>query len=181
MSAGWIPNAVAFQLVWLASVGGAGRGWWWAGPLALALFAAWQIPTSRWPAADLRLMAGAAVLGFGVDTLWLRLGLMEFTTALPWPGVAPVWIVVLWMAFGLTLNHSLSSLKRRPWLAALLGLLGGPLAYYAAEHAWGAVELGPTPTVALVALAVAWAALTPLLLMLAQRATPAAVQPAAAG
>ena len=36
MKPAWLPNAIAFQLVWLAAVGGAGRGWWWSGPLALA-------------------------------------------------------------------------------------------------------------------------------------------------
>lgn len=169
MKPAWLPNAIAFQLVWLAAVGGAGRGWWWSGPLALALFAAWQLSASRDPGADLRIMGIAALVGAAVDTLWIQLGLMAFSTPLPWAGVAPVWIVVLWISFALTLNHSLSALKPRPWLAAALGLVGGPLAYLVAERAWDAVTLGPEPAMALLALGIAWALLTPLLLALAGR------------
>jgi hypothetical protein len=165
----WLPNAICFQLVWLAAVGGAAQGWWWAGPGALLLFALWQLPLSRWPRADLQLMLGAAAVGFLIDSLWVRLELMRFSTPLPWNGVAPVWIVALWMGFALTLNHSLASLKRHPWLAAALGLVGGPLAYGVAERAWDAVDLSEPSWVSLLALGIAWAVVTPLLLRLAVR------------
>jgi hypothetical protein len=168
----WLPNAVCFQLVWVAAVGGASNGWWWAGPLALAAFAAWQLPASRSRRADLMLMMGAAVAGFAIDTLWVQLDLMRFTTPLPWPGVAPVWIVALWMGFALTLNHSLAALKRHLGLASLLGLVGGPLAYGIAARAWSAVDFSEPVWIALSALALAWGAITPLLLVMATRLEP---------
>lgn len=159
----WLPNAICFQIVWLAAVGGAAQGWWWAGPAAVAAFAAWQIPASRWPRADLLLMLGAAVIGFAIDTLWVRLGLMRFASPLPWTEVAPVWIVAMWMGFALTLNHSLAGLKQHLWLAAALGVAGGPLAYAVAERAWDAVDLAAPTWITLTALAIAWGTVTPLL------------------
>jgi hypothetical protein len=169
---GWLANALCFQFVWLAAVAGAARGWWWAGPLALLVFAAWQLPRSHGPRADLLLMFGTAALGFAIDTLWVQLELMRFRTALPWEGLAPVWIVALWMGFALTLNHSLAGLKRHLWLAAALGLLGGPLAYGVAERAWSAVELQSDGWLALGALGLAWGLVTPLLLVMARRLDP---------
>jgi hypothetical protein len=166
---GWLPNAISFQLVWLAAVAGAARGWWWAGPLALAAFAAWQLPLSGGRRADLLLMLMTAALGFAIDTLWVKLELMRFTTPLPSAQLAPVWIVALWMGFALTLNHSLAALKRHLWLAAALGLIGGPIAYGVAEGAWSAVQFGRPAWIVLGALALAWAAVTPLLLVLARR------------
>jgi hypothetical protein len=124
-----LANAVSFQLVWLATVAGAAKGLWWAGPLAALLFAAWQVPLSAQPRADLKLMLCAAAAGFVVDSALVLTGLLRFETALPWAGFAPVWIVSLWVAFALTLNHSLAGLKHRPLLAVGLGLIGGPLAY----------------------------------------------------
>lgn len=165
----WLPNAISFQLVWLATVAGAARGWWWAGPVALIAFAAWQLPLSRGPRADALLMLGTAALGFSIDTLWVRLELMRFITPLPSTTLAPVWIVALWMGFALTLNHSLAALKHRLWLAALLGLIGGPIAYGVAEGAWAAVEFSQPAWIALAALGLAWATVTPLLLMAARR------------
>lgn len=172
----WLPNALSFQLVWLAAVAGAARGWWWAGPLAVAAFAAWQLPLSHGRRADLLLMFGTAAIGFAIDTLWVKLELMRFTTPLPSAQLAPVWIVALWMGFALTLNHSLAALKRHLWLGAALGLVGGPVAYGVAEGAWAAVEFSRPAWMVLGALAVAWAAVTPLLLVVARQleAPPAA-------
>jgi hypothetical protein len=165
----WLPNMLAFQATWLAAVGGAGRGWWWCGPLALAVFAAWQLPASRWPRADALLMLVAGIVGFGLDTLWVRLGLIEFAQPMPWVHVAPAWIVALWMGFALTLNHSMAVLKTRPAAAMVLGALGGPLAYVVAQNAWQATTLSQPAWQPLLALALAWGVLTPLLLALATR------------
>jgi hypothetical protein len=165
----WLPNALAFQLVWLAAVGGAGRGWWWCGPLAVAVFAAWQLPASRWPRADALLMGVAAAVGFAVDTAWTRMGLMQFALPVPWATAAPVWIVALWMGFALTLNHSMAALKSRRWAAVALGAIGGPVAYLVAQDAWQAVTLSRPAWQPLAALAVAWGALTPALLALGTR------------
>lgn len=164
----WLPNAIGFQLVWVAAVGGAGQGWWWAGPLALAVFAAWQLSSSPRPGTDLRLMLGAGALGFGIDSAWVQAGLMSFATPMPSAAMAPIWIVALWMGFALTLNHSLASLQRHLAAAAMLGVAGGPLAYYAAERAWHAVEIAGPSWIAYLALAVAWGVVTPLLLLAAR-------------
>ena len=77
----------------------------------------------------------------------------------------PPWMIALWANFATTLNLSLAGLQTRPGLAALLGLIGGPLAY------WGGAGLGAmtfvAPLPAFIALALGWAVLTPLLLALA--------------
>lgn len=164
----WLPNLIGFQIVWMASVGGAAQGWWWAGPAALLVFAGWQLAVSQVRRSDLRLVAFCAALGLLVDSLWVQAGFMRFDAPLPDPRLAPVWIVAMWIGFGLTVNHSLSGLKTLPWVAALLGLAGGPLAYWAAERAWGAVEIADSPW-PFVALAVSWGLITPLLLRLGER------------
>lgn len=168
-----IVNVLGFQCVWLASVAGAAKGWWWAGPLALLVFAGGQLALSAHRRDDVRLLLIAAPLGFAVDSLWVQLGWMVFDQPVPWAGFAPVWIVAMWLGFALTLNHSLASLKARPLVAALLGLVGGPLAYWVAATTWGAVVISPGWAPYL-GLALAWAVLTPLLLRLADRpaATP---------
>lgn len=164
----WLPNLVGFQVVWMAAVGGAAQGWWWAGPAALAGFAGWQLSVSQSRRSDLRLAGLCAALGLLLDSLWVQLGFMRFEAAMPAPGLAPVWILAMWVGFGLTVNHSLSGLKGMPWLAALFGVLGGPLAYWAAERAWGAVDIADSPW-PFAALAVSWGLVTPLLLQLGDR------------
>lgn len=164
-----LANIVCFQLVWMATVGGAAQGLWWAGPLAALAFAAWQVPLSPAPRADLKLMAIAAAAGFVIDSALVLSGLLSFSTPVPWDFAAPIWIIALWVAFALTLNHSMDSLKRRPVLAVLLGLLGGPLAYWVAAQVWNAVDLNGSALLALTVIGLVWALITPLLLALAER------------
>lgn len=173
----WLPNAIAYQLVWFATVGGAGYGWWWAGPVAFVVFAAWQLPRSGalrsdLLRADVLLCVAAAVAGAVVDSIWAGTGLMRYASPLPSSQFAPVWIVTLWMSFALTFNHSLAMLKPRLLLAAGLGACGGPLAYAISGRAWEAVDLGVRFGPALLALAIAWAIVLPLLFLLARRLAP---------
>lgn len=164
-----LANIVCFQLVWMITVGGAAQGLWWTGPLAVLAFAAWQVPLSPAPRADLKLMVIAAVAGFAIDSALVLSGLLSFRTPVPWDFAAPIWIVALWVAFALTLNHSMDSLKRRPVLAVLLGLLGGPLAYWVAAHVWNAVDLNGSALLGLAMIGLVWALITPMLLALAER------------
>jgi hypothetical protein len=164
----WVVNAVLFQLCWVAFVGGAGRGCWWLGFLVLLPFALWQLYVSARPRADALLLLIAAALGFVVDSALAYSGVLSYATPVPWAQLAPIWIVGLWAGFGLTLNHSMVFLQTRPWLALLLGGLAGPFAYWVAARAWSAVALNGPMWQALLALAIAWALITPVLAKLAQ-------------
>jgi len=72
----------------------------------------------------------------------------------------------MWALFATTLNLSMAWLKRRTWLAVLMGATGGPLAYFAG-HRLGGVEM-PDPALALLAQALGWAVLMPLLTRIAE-------------
>jgi len=161
-----VLNAVLFQCVWFASVAGAGAGYWWAGLPVLALLAAWQLRVSHWPRADAALLASAVLLGFLIDSALALGGWLSYATPLPFAGLAPAWIVVLWAGFALTVNHSLAFLKRNFALAVVFGALGGPLAYLGAARGFAAVQFEAPLLEALLVLALAWAVATPLLLRL---------------
>ncbi|MHB8447366.1 MAG: DUF2878 domain-containing protein [Rudaea sp.] len=163
----WI-NIAFYQASWLAAIAGAARGWWWAGPSMLAVFAVWQLSVSRHRIADLELMLCAAVVGFVVDTACVRGGMFVYAAPVPSPDFAPVWIVTLWMSFALTINHSLGYLKSHLLLAAILGAIGAPLAYWAAVRGWNALSFAAQPAIALGVLAIAWAILAPALFVLAR-------------
>jgi hypothetical protein len=85
--------------------------------------------------------------------------------------MAPAWILALWVTFALTFSQSLRYLQSRLWLAALLGLLGGPLAYLGAARGWHVVTFAEPAWRGLLALALGWALATPALAWLARRGT----------
>ncbi|MBS0579104.1 MAG: DUF2878 domain-containing protein [Proteobacteria bacterium] len=167
-------NFAGYQAVWLVAVLGAGRGLAWPGLLASAAFAGAQLALSATRAADARLVAVALLAGVLIDGALAASGLLTYAAprpALP-PGGAPVWILALWVAFALTLNHSLSWLKGRPGLAVTLGILGGPFAYWGAQRLSGAVSPQAPAWRAGMALAVGWAAAMWFLTRLAARWQP---------
>ena len=79
----------------------------------------------------------------------------------------PIWILTLWLAFATTLNQSLSWLKNHLWLSALLGMLGGPLAWLGGMHL-GGLTLSD-PFMSLVIIGCGWAVIMPVLFILANR------------
>ena len=162
-----VLNVIVFQLGWFACVLGAAHDRPWSGSAVVALLVAIHLTTAARPAAEARLVAVALVIGVVWETLLLACGWIEYPSGVIWAGVAPLWIVMLWALFAITLNSSLGWLKGRLLVAAVFGAVGGPLAY------WGGMRLGALvfvePLFAVIALAVGWAVLTPLLVVLAQR------------
>lgn len=160
-------NALGYQAVWLIAVLGAARGAPGWGIAAAAAFVALQWWVSAHKAGDAILVAAALALGMVLDGLLGQSGWLRYASAQP-ALVAPAWILAIWAAFALTLNHSLRFLQGRPAWGALLGAVGGPLAYWSAGRGFDAVAFGGPPLQALGVLALAWALALPLLSELAQ-------------
>lgn len=158
-----IFNVVGFQAVWFASVLGAANGLPWAGPAMLLVYAALHLRFSPDRIGDLRMLAIAMILGFVADSLLAVSGLLVYAS--PWPSeaLAPAWILAMWAGFALTLNHSMSFLRGRAWMAFAFGALGGPVAYLGASRGFDAVTFPIDLTMAMVALALVWGAAMPAL------------------
>jgi hypothetical protein len=137
-------NAGLFQVAWFAAVLGGSL----AACVAFALLL-WHAAGRGKARADCTIAAICAALGLGLDTTWIYLAVLDFHGAV----VAPPWIVVLWAALGVSLNHSLSFLVARPWLGAMLTALAAPFSYWAGA-ALGGVVIANDAWLAVIA--VAW-------------------------
>lgn len=151
----WL-NIAGYQLVWFAAVYGAATACPWMGVGAALLFVAGQMLISRDRSADARALLLAIGLGILIDGSLAATGLLRYASPHPALG-APAWILSIWAAFALTVNHSLAFLRNRLLPAALLGAIGAPLAYSAAARGFGAVAFAEPRWTGLLALAVAWA------------------------
>lgn len=165
-------NLVLFQVVWVSTVAGAAAGYWWLGPLVLLPFTAVVLRLSPWPRTDVALMCAACLVGVVVDSAYVQLGLMHFAEPVPFTGLAPIWILGMWMSFALTLNHSMRPFKAHLLWAGVFGLVGGPLAYWVAASKFNAVQMIGDPVWAYGTVGLAWALVTPGLLWLASTWLP---------
>ncbi|TAM12448.1 MAG: DUF2878 domain-containing protein [Nevskiaceae bacterium] len=152
----------AYEAVWFAAVIGAGQGLAWPGIAAAGLFVAWRLGVSAHRSLDLELIAVALAFGILLDGLGVWFGLLRYAAPWPWPAV-PAWLTALWIAFAVTIVPLFGYLHQRPWLAAALGAVGGPLSYLGAIHGWHAAHLSPPAWRALAVLALGWGIALPLL------------------
>ena len=114
-------NFVFFQLGWFACVlGAANQQVFWAVLVTLA-YIAFHVWYQDEPKESLRLLSRALLYGIVTDSLLVQTGYLNFND--PWPSsqLSPVWMWVLWVLVATTINGSLSWLRGRPVLGAVLG------------------------------------------------------------
>ena len=140
-------NFVAFQVAWFACVLGGANDRALAGTMVVGAVIGLHLALAQRPLPEALLIAVAAVIGLVWDSSLVALGLMSYPTGNFAPGLAPHWIVAMWALFATSLNLSMAWLKGRPWLAALFGAVGGPLAYLAGARL-GGLQM-PDPVLAL--------------------------------
>ena len=160
-------NVVIYQLCWFACILGAANGLPTLGVAIVAAAVAYHLYSAQLAVPELILIAIAALIGAAWDSLLVAAGWLVYPNGMLLEGTAPYWIVALWISFATTFNVSLRWFKQRLLLAALFGAVGGPLAFLAGERLGGVVFT--SYPAALTALALGWALLMPLMLLVARR------------
>jgi hypothetical protein len=140
----WLPsilNVVLFDALWTLAVLGAGKPWWWAAPVLILLSALIQLrfsPVAR--AEGLLILIGAAA-GTSLDVLCRSLNLFHFASASHAEFILIYF--ALWINFGATLRPSFQWAWKRPFLASLLGAIGGPFADWTATRLGAVTPIEP--------------------------------------
>jgi Protein of unknown function (DUF2878) len=160
-----LVNFALFQLGWFISVWGAGHQKLIPSMLVVGLILIVHIMQARFKKDAIILVLIVMLLGPIFDQCLLSLSVIKYESQFS-EYMVPIWIFALWGLFASTLNLSLSWLKQYKRLALIFGLIGGPLAYIAAEKLNAVQLISPY---ALILLAVGWALLTPLSLIMAQK------------
>lgn len=161
-----LANYLLFQLGWFASVLAAARETPWLGVLAVISIVALHLATRGTPR-ELLLIGSSAFLGIAVDSFLMHTGIVTYMSRTPPQWLAPAWILAMWANLAITLRHSLSWLGNRPALAAVLGIIAGPLAYWGASGL-GAAELA-WPVVGSAVLALVWGLALPALFWVSEK------------
>lgn len=164
-----LANVLGYQAVWFVCVGGASAGLAWPGVIASLVFAIATLAFAGQRVADLRTLAFVLPLGFTVDSILVASGWISYSPGGPSQFLAPAWIAAIWLAFAFTLNHSLAFLRPHRALSAVLGLAGGPLAYWGASRTFRVIEFAQPAAMTLAVVGVCWAVLLPLLFALGGR------------
>ena len=160
----FLLNFAMFQIGWFSSVIGGAQQMPWIGPLVVSIALALHFFLARRPGQELILVLSCAAIGAVFDSVLVAAGWVQYPSGLIREAVAPYWIITMWMLFATTLNVSMRWLRGKQKLAAIFGLLGGPLAYIAGQKL-GGINL-VNEFAALAALGIGWAVIMPVLLSL---------------
>ena len=155
-----VANAVWLQAGWWICVLGAERPW-----LLLLVIAGVAVNLRLCPdvTAEFRALLRVTLAGCVLDSTLGALGVFGFDA---WP--LPLWLALLWLVLASGMRHSLAWAGRHWQIGALIGALGGPLAYVGgARVTQVALPLGTLETGLL--LMPIWALALPLLARLAAR------------
>ncbi len=158
-------NFVLFQVSWFACVMGAANSQPWLGVIVTIMVLAWHLYQTNQAHRELKILVSTMMIGALLDQSLLSLSLIDYQHHGWSISIVPVWILALWLAFATTLNMSLAWMHKRYWISFIFGMIGGPLAYLAAEKLGAVIVAGQ---LAYVALAVGWAIIMPLLLLIAR-------------
>ena len=67
----------------------------------------------------------------------------------------PLWLLAMWISFAVFIPLSMGQVLKRPIIAVLFGLWGGPVSYFAGVQ-WDAMSFGDSATTALIATGLFW-------------------------
>lgn len=161
-----IVNILLYQCAWFASVLGAAHQQPWLGLEVTGIVLGWHFMQVKSPKSEAWLILIALLMGLLFDQALLAFELIDYQAHGWSEALVPVWILALWLGFATLLNVSLRWMRDKLFLAAMLGLIGGPLAYQAAEALQAITIIHHT---AYWVLAIGWAIVTPALLIFAKR------------
>lgn len=159
-----LKNLVMFKMGWIACVALAAAGQPLWATVAVAFVVALHLAAVPVVVKEAMLLAASAVIGLAWESLLVWTGLVSYPASGALAPLAPYWIVAMWVLFATTINHGLKWVKKSWAIAALAGMVGGPLAFYGGS-AMGAVEFSHTLT-SLLAIGAGWAVLMPLLALI---------------
>jgi hypothetical protein len=160
-----VVNFLLIKVAWVACVVGGTL----PGALVIALMFGLCFYQGRWKR-ERRFVVGLALLGLTLDSIWMHLGILDFGSGALHLGniaLAPLWIILLWVAVGLSLFEALGFFVRRPVLGAVIVGAAAPLSYSTGEQ-FGAVVIPSTAMLMVIALV--WVVVFGIVFELARRA-----------
>ena len=138
-----VRNLVLFKLGWVACVMLAAAGKPLLASLAVAVVAAIHLVSVPVAVKEALLLMAACLMGLAWESILVATGVVQYPGYVSESGLAPHWIVAMWVLFATTINHGLSWVKKHWAVAAVAGLLGGPMAFFGGANL-GAVEFSNT-------------------------------------
>jgi len=164
-----LVNITLFQAGWFVMVAGVANQSEVTAILCVILIILAHLFIVRNKTTEVLLVATSGLLGFIIESIFISQGIFSAVGEFGLNGLAPVWLVTLWMLFAITVNHSMAWLSGRYLLSSLLGFVFAPVAYFAGQK-FEVLTFTTQLSIyqVLLILGVVWAFITPFLIFISQ-------------
>ncbi len=157
-----VINFILFQLLWISCIFGVSYQEITPALVVIGIMLIYHcLPTVRKPG-DFKTVILCIGLGFVLDSLLAYWQLVDYFYDFGYDSIAPLWIIMLWIGFGLALNHSMSWMLKRIKLAYFFVAIGPAFSYYSAQKI-GAISLN-NPILSLTVASILWVIVFSLIL-----------------
>ena len=160
-----LSNVVEYQIAWFSGVLGAAHQQEDLGAFIAFLIVARHLRMTKETISEYKTVLSALLLGGLWEMLVIGMHIVRYEGVSHFSPI-PLWILMIWAAFGTTLNGCLAWLQQRYIVCALLGAGLAPLAWYGGE-ALGALKVHQG-WIGYAVLAAGWSILMPILAYLAR-------------
>ncbi|MCA9280416.1 MAG: DUF2878 domain-containing protein [Phycisphaeraceae bacterium] len=165
-----IWSLLGYDAGWIACVLAASSGRWWLSLPAVLFIVVIHIAMAPRPKREVLSILVVTAIGACADSALAAMSLISLNAH---PGLSlpfVLWIAALWANFAPLLTTLLAWFRRHLVLAALLGAASAPVAYFGASK-FGAIEITQPESVVYGAVALEYAILLPLSLVISARIT----------
>ena len=136
-----IFNLVAFYIFWWISIWGASQERYFIGPSFAIVYFAIHFIFIENKTKEFYLLISCFILGIIFENSLINFDFLEYKGILfNYYGIAPLWPLLLWGGFGLTLFHSSIFILGKLRFSFIIGGLFTPFIYLSA-HKFGAISL----------------------------------------
>ncbi len=157
-----LANLLGFYACWWLSVYGAFQGNYFLGFYVLLIYLFFHFIYVKRYKNEFYYVLFCLVFGFLIDTLLLNLKIISYNGYLPLKySLAPLWVVCLWISFGLSIFHSFKILQKSYIISTFMGFVSGPLIFLSFNKL-GLIFFSIDKHYALAVISIIWMMLIPL-------------------
>jgi len=153
-------NSLLFNIAWLGCVL-LGNSF----AFVVVIWAMWHVFLDEKTRNHIPLLITITIIGTTTDSLLMHAGVLVFQEP---SKIVPFWLIMIWLAFSMTINGYLKPLQNHRIAQCFLGLFVVPLSYLGG-HALSAVSFTYPTATTFIIFSILWGALLPLFFYMNQK------------
>ena len=154
-------NAVTFYIYWWLSLWGASIGNFYIGPIVTISYFVLHFIIVKEKNKEFKYLLFCICIGIIFESILLYSGFLSYKSMIDFFAV-PIWVIILWAGYSLTVFHSFKYLKGRYLLSLVLGAFFAPLMHISGGKI-GAIILNYDNFTSYFILMVMWSVFLPLM------------------